>query len=291
MRDDFSAATKVALAQRVNYNCSRPGCGAPTAGPQVDPAKALNVGVAAHITAASEGGPRFDPSLTQEERSGATNGVWLCQTCAKLVDNDERRFSADELRHWKAEADDRALGKIGKTVVPEAESILPALPERLRAPRSIPLAEISALNKLYENAKFYMRVVRLIEDIGKLPENAIVNIARSTEYERAKGALLSRFGEDYQRFVTDIESAVDLLEAVIESESQTDAKATGLEITEAAREVATTVETLVAWAQDRRNEPVSLGTLYERPKACNEARESAKKMTQLVARRIIALEK
>jgi hypothetical protein len=54
----------------------------------------IDVGVAAHITAASPGGPRFDPNLSDKERASATNGIWLCQNCAKLIDNDVAQFSA-----------------------------------------------------------------------------------------------------------------------------------------------------------------------------------------------------
>jgi hypothetical protein len=43
------------------------------------------------------------------------NGIWLCQTCAKLVDNDAQRFPADLLREWKAGAEAEALQRIGKT--------------------------------------------------------------------------------------------------------------------------------------------------------------------------------
>jgi hypothetical protein len=91
-RDDFPEPTKRALAARVNHRCSNPACGAQTSGPQVEPAKALNVGVAAHITGAAPGGFRYDATLTPEERAGIANGVWLCQTCAKIVDNDRCAF-------------------------------------------------------------------------------------------------------------------------------------------------------------------------------------------------------
>src|SRR5262245_37444426 len=92
MRDEFPEQTRRALALRVGYRCTRPECGALTSGPQDDPSKAVNVGVAAHITAASAGGPRFDPQLTPDERTAASNGIWLCQNCAKLVDSDITRF-------------------------------------------------------------------------------------------------------------------------------------------------------------------------------------------------------
>lgn len=101
MRDDFSLITKELLAKRVAYRCSNPGCRQVTSGPQEDPAKVINIGVAAHITAASADGPRFNPSLTADERSSVENGIWLCQSCAKLVDNDPLRYGVDVLHQWK----------------------------------------------------------------------------------------------------------------------------------------------------------------------------------------------
>jgi hypothetical protein len=95
-----------------------------TSGPQNDPSRALNVGVAAHITAASEGGPRFDAGLSSDERRHAENGIWLCQNCAKLIDNDAPRFTERLLRAWKETAEDHARNVVGKTarVVAETES-------------------------------------------------------------------------------------------------------------------------------------------------------------------------
>src|SRR5260221_14114315 len=115
MADDFSEQVKRILASRVAYQCSKPDCRASTSGPQVDPTKALNVGVAAHITAASSGGPRYDPSLSPEQRSGHENGIWLCQTDAKLIDNDPARYTVDLLRDWKRDAEQHALDRIGRT--------------------------------------------------------------------------------------------------------------------------------------------------------------------------------
>jgi hypothetical protein len=115
MRDDFPEDVKRTVAARVGYRCSRPECRALTSGPQVDPSKALNIGVAAHITAASPGGPRYDLALTSEERRHANNAIWLCQNCGKLVDNDPVRFTEGDLRHWKQTAETQALALIGKT--------------------------------------------------------------------------------------------------------------------------------------------------------------------------------
>lgn len=75
MRDDFSKATKELLAKRVGYRYSNPQCRKPTSGPQKDPSGVVNLGVAAHIIAASVGGPRYDATLTQEQRIDSSNGI------------------------------------------------------------------------------------------------------------------------------------------------------------------------------------------------------------------------
>jgi hypothetical protein len=107
-RDDFSKRTIEVLADRAGNRCANPNCRQPTSGPRTDTDKSVNIGVAAHITAASEGGPRYDPALTPEERSHADNGVWLCQNCAKLVDNDPTGYPVHLLRAWKRVAEDAA---------------------------------------------------------------------------------------------------------------------------------------------------------------------------------------
>jgi hypothetical protein len=112
MRDDFPKPVVETLAKRVGNRCSNPGCRKRTSGPHTDDNKALNVGVAAHITAASIGGPRPDPSMSSEDRKGIGNGIWLCRSCAKLVDNDETRYTRELLLQWKRDAEQEALREI-----------------------------------------------------------------------------------------------------------------------------------------------------------------------------------
>jgi hypothetical protein len=124
MRDEFTDDAKRSIAARAGNHCSNPDCGASTSGPQEDPSKSLNVGVAAHISGAAAGGPRYDPSLSVEQRSHVNNAIWLCQTCAKLVDNDTVRFPIAVLHAWKTIAEHNALLSIGKTklIAPQSES-------------------------------------------------------------------------------------------------------------------------------------------------------------------------
>ena len=124
MRDDFSIPVKDLLAKRVAFRCSNPACRKPTSGPQEDPEKSINIGVAAHITAASPDGARYNPALTGEERKSTANGIWLCQSCAKLVDNDETRYTAEVLQHWKAVSESAALRSLETRSGPEDEELL-----------------------------------------------------------------------------------------------------------------------------------------------------------------------
>jgi hypothetical protein len=43
--------------------------------------------------------------MTPEQRIAPDNGIWLCQTDGKLVDNDAVRYSVDGLRAWKVLAE------------------------------------------------------------------------------------------------------------------------------------------------------------------------------------------
>jgi hypothetical protein len=108
MRDGFTNQTVEVLADRAGNRCSNPDCRKPTSGPRTEPTRAVNIGVAAHITAASENGPRYDPALTPEQRRHPGNGLWLCQNCAKLVDNDPSAYPVALLQAWKRDAEERA---------------------------------------------------------------------------------------------------------------------------------------------------------------------------------------
>ena len=60
-RDEFPAPVKRVLEQQAASRCCNPGCGQPTRAQSWDGTKSINIGTAAHIHAAAEGGARFDP--------------------------------------------------------------------------------------------------------------------------------------------------------------------------------------------------------------------------------------
>lgn len=104
-RDDFTKNTIDILAKRVGYLCSNPNCKKPTVGANEIHDKSTLIGIAAHITAASQGGPRYDDTLSIEQRKNIDNGIWLCSNCATLIDKDEKKYTVDLLRDWKNKAE------------------------------------------------------------------------------------------------------------------------------------------------------------------------------------------
>ncbi len=112
-RDDFSPKTKDILSKRVGTLCSNPDCCVLTFGPQVDSEKSINIGVAAHIEGAAPNSARYNAKQSKEERSSINNGIWLCQNCAKKIDDDVNKYTTELLTYWKAQAEERATRAIG----------------------------------------------------------------------------------------------------------------------------------------------------------------------------------
>lgn len=100
-RDNFPQPVRKELALRAAHFCSNPGCLRLTAGPRSDGERGLGTGHAAHICAASPGGPRYDHHQSDAERRSAANGLWLCRECGDMVDKDPDGFTAAQLRAWK----------------------------------------------------------------------------------------------------------------------------------------------------------------------------------------------
>lgn len=126
-RDDFLQKVVRILAMRASYICSNPGCRYLTLGPSSsDPEKMIFLGVGAHITAASPGGPRYDATLTPGQRSSIGNGIFLCQACAAMIDkNGGRDFGIELLRRWKSEHEDWVRANLNKSVHSLVKSRLP----------------------------------------------------------------------------------------------------------------------------------------------------------------------
>lgn len=154
-RDNFTPATKRALAARVANKCCFPYCDAITSGPSDESNTAVsNVGHACHITAAANGpgARRYDPNMSPEQRSSIDNGIWMCGKHAIEIDRDEKRFTVDKLKHWKEIAEEKA--RLTLDYGASFADKLPQLYIKELAPSntSIKLDNLSGANALVGNA-------------------------------------------------------------------------------------------------------------------------------------------
>ena len=102
-RESFLKPVRLKLAQRAAYRCAFPGCKRLTIGPGEKADEIEDTGIAAHIYAASEYGPRGQGTLTPDLLRAITNGIWMCGHHADLIDkNTGRRFPVAVLKSWKA---------------------------------------------------------------------------------------------------------------------------------------------------------------------------------------------
>lgn len=117
-RDDFNTKTTETLAKRASYICSNPLCRCLTvAASEIDEIKFLYTGKAAHITAAAEGGPRYDGTLTPEQRSDISNAIFLCSNCADMIDKNKGiDFPASMLLDWKNQHEKWVRENLNKSI-------------------------------------------------------------------------------------------------------------------------------------------------------------------------------
>jgi hypothetical protein len=67
------------------------------------------VGKICHIKARNEGGPRFDPNQTSEERHGYDNLILMCGRHHDVIDDDEEAYTVEYLRRLKAKHEQNAV--------------------------------------------------------------------------------------------------------------------------------------------------------------------------------------
>lgn len=100
MRDDFDNKTKEQLAKRVGFRCSNPECKHSTIGPKSG-GGSNTTGVAAHITAASPGGPRYDSILNRLSANQFIMEFGFAKIVQKIIDNDTKLYTVMRLIMWK----------------------------------------------------------------------------------------------------------------------------------------------------------------------------------------------
>jgi hypothetical protein len=122
-RDNFNPTVIRKLKDRVAMRCSNPSCRVPTSAATTNVEKVNNIGIAAHICAASKGGPRFNERMTPTERISITNAIWLCSNCSIEIDRDVEKYTVTELNEWKKTAEATAQNELGKKLPSKTEAL------------------------------------------------------------------------------------------------------------------------------------------------------------------------
>lgn len=83
-------------------------CGFPDCEEEVvDIDRDIVVGEICHIRAQSEGGPRYDPALSDDEVDAYSNLILLCPTHHTYIDKDPEDYPIEELERWKKQQEEQ----------------------------------------------------------------------------------------------------------------------------------------------------------------------------------------
>lgn len=131
-RDNFTQSTIDKLGKQVSYLCSNPDCRIlTTSARRTSINEITNLGVAAHICAAAPNGPRYNSTMTPEQRKSENNGIWLCQTCSRLIDREPNNYSVQLLHEWKRQASEYARSMLGQQPFPRINPLYRKPPEQI----------------------------------------------------------------------------------------------------------------------------------------------------------------
>jgi len=171
MRDKFSSKTKNILAARAGHKCSV--CLKSTSGPGDTADAVISDGTAAHITAASPSGPRFDSSLSPQERRSPENGIWACTQHGREIDAPTSTFTVDVLRGLKKIREVSAYRELQVKGSEDHSGLLIEFPHvgtvnkliEVLAPQAYKFATTSALRDLLRSAEKPSLLLDLTPDV------------------------------------------------------------------------------------------------------------------------------
>lgn len=172
--------------------CAFPGCSIRL----IDDETGVNLGEMCHISAASPNGPRYDTSLTDEERNSDKNLIIFCATHHSLIDKSPEYYTVEKLKEIKINHEakvsaimksdfvigDKDATTFAKQVDEESIdfAIVTALPKELKAvlhyfPELIECQERNTDNRIYFNGTIktnngdnYRIVATLLNTMGNL---------------------------------------------------------------------------------------------------------------------------
>lgn len=110
------------------WRCGEPTCKKPLYRLNDETGEYILNSRVAHIHARSQGGPRWDPDMSEADNRDASNLIPLCETHAWEIDQTPQHFTADLLREWKKEqlAEFQKLQRSWKLTDAEAADVVNA---------------------------------------------------------------------------------------------------------------------------------------------------------------------
>lgn len=115
--------------------CQNPGCGCHLF---IDAGgRSIHVGEMAHVFAASNAGPRANPSMSEAARGAFENLILLCANCHTMVDKAPDAFPDEMMLGWKRDHAKRLQAVFGVTVFDDREAARAVIAPLLEENRAI----------------------------------------------------------------------------------------------------------------------------------------------------------
>ena len=144
-RSDLPDPERNLLYADSGNECAFPGCRERLVKPGEQSAKAVNVGQAAHIVAASRQGPRGGAPLNDEERDvRAANRILVCPTHHSEIDRQPLVYTVEVLRQMKADHERRHRREPPPTATVASRSVTERLHSSLLPVVGLPMVVESA---------------------------------------------------------------------------------------------------------------------------------------------------
>jgi len=202
-RDRVPAAQEKVVIARSGNKCAYPDCGLDlTIDPKIDGDRPKATGKVAHIAAASPGGPRYDETMTPEQRGSAENLVYLCGPHHDVVDTQleyhTRQFLLEAKRTHELAVERAVRNALGVVTYEELMVVCtviastPAKPQQLGVELALPLQEKIELNNL--GPASVHRITAGLSQAARVEEFIGFQNTVSPSFGRS---LVARFKSDY----------------------------------------------------------------------------------------------
>lgn len=151
----------------------------------VDEKSGALIGEMCHINATSPGGPRYDPTLSHEERNNDENLIILCPTHHSLIDQDAETYTSEKLIAFKKSHEEMVAAILSNTVTTIIQDSQTKDLERQVDFESVDFAIVVALKKEFEALRRYIPELEPAESTNDETRSyhcATIKTARNVSY-------------------------------------------------------------------------------------------------------------